>query len=252
MRYRTPTYYTDAQRALMWGRWKEGWTLHQIAHLLNRADMSVEEFLLRPEAFDHRDGSGPAMSELHEPSARGRVQSTGAVAPCREEWCKSRNVRAQRFTTCWRRPWAHEAHRIATMSNQLDVRVLDLGDQPVDSEHELLSVPIRTICQQRASVRHKLAIAPSAGPALYLAVTHMRQAADVIGTPRMPECGEHVFERKLGGEVVFHAAVQHSGACTRLENWLCLNRVDAGDFDLQTASSLGLVVSPSRWRGPTI
>jgi hypothetical protein len=27
MRYRTRTYYTDAQKALMWERWKEGWTL---------------------------------------------------------------------------------------------------------------------------------------------------------------------------------------------------------------------------------
>jgi hypothetical protein len=28
MRYRTRTYYTDAQKALMWERWKQGWTLH--------------------------------------------------------------------------------------------------------------------------------------------------------------------------------------------------------------------------------
>ncbi len=36
MKYRTRTYYTDAQKALMWERWKEGWTLHQIAQLFNR------------------------------------------------------------------------------------------------------------------------------------------------------------------------------------------------------------------------
>ena len=38
MRYRTRTYYTEAQKALMWERWKQGWTLHQIAHLSWYAD----------------------------------------------------------------------------------------------------------------------------------------------------------------------------------------------------------------------
>ena len=45
MRYRTRTYYTDGQKALMWERWKEGWTLHQIAHLFNRAHTSVRGVL---------------------------------------------------------------------------------------------------------------------------------------------------------------------------------------------------------------
>ena len=45
MKYRTRTYYTDAQKALMWERWKEGWTLHQIAHLFNRAHTSVRGVL---------------------------------------------------------------------------------------------------------------------------------------------------------------------------------------------------------------
>ena len=31
MKRRTRTYYTDGQRALMWERWKAGWTLHQLA-----------------------------------------------------------------------------------------------------------------------------------------------------------------------------------------------------------------------------
>ncbi len=41
MKRRTRTYYTDAQKALMWERWKEGWTLHQIAQLFNRPHTSV-------------------------------------------------------------------------------------------------------------------------------------------------------------------------------------------------------------------
>ena len=47
MKYRTRTYYTDGQKALMWERWKEGWTLHQIAQLFNRAHTSVQGILAR-------------------------------------------------------------------------------------------------------------------------------------------------------------------------------------------------------------
>ena len=47
MKYRTRTYYTDAQKALMWERWKEGWSLQQIAQLFNRAHTSVQKILSR-------------------------------------------------------------------------------------------------------------------------------------------------------------------------------------------------------------
>ena len=47
MKYRTRIYYTDAQKALMWERWKEGWTLHQIAQLFNRPHTSVQGILSR-------------------------------------------------------------------------------------------------------------------------------------------------------------------------------------------------------------
>ena len=47
MKRRTRTYYTDVQKALMWERWKEGWTLHQIAQLFNRPHTSVRGILSR-------------------------------------------------------------------------------------------------------------------------------------------------------------------------------------------------------------
>ena len=47
MTYRTRTYYTDSQKALMWERWKQGWTLHQIAQLFNRAHTSIQGILAR-------------------------------------------------------------------------------------------------------------------------------------------------------------------------------------------------------------
>ena len=45
MKYRTRTYYTDGQKALMWERWKESWTLHQIGKLFDRAHTSVRGIL---------------------------------------------------------------------------------------------------------------------------------------------------------------------------------------------------------------
>jgi len=47
MAYRTRTYYTESQKALMWERWKQGWTLHQIAELFNRPHTSVQGILSR-------------------------------------------------------------------------------------------------------------------------------------------------------------------------------------------------------------
>ena len=47
MKYRTRTYYTDAQKGVMWERWKQGWTLHQIAQLFNRSHTSVHGILAR-------------------------------------------------------------------------------------------------------------------------------------------------------------------------------------------------------------
>ena len=47
MNYRKRTYYTDNQKALMWERWKAGWTLHQIGHLFDRAHTSIQTILSR-------------------------------------------------------------------------------------------------------------------------------------------------------------------------------------------------------------
>jgi IS30 family transposase len=47
MTYRTRTYYTDSQKALMWERWKEGDSLQQIAQLFDRSHSSIEGILAR-------------------------------------------------------------------------------------------------------------------------------------------------------------------------------------------------------------
>ncbi len=45
MKYRTRTYYTDSQKALMWERWKQGWTLHEIGKLFDRHHGWVRQIL---------------------------------------------------------------------------------------------------------------------------------------------------------------------------------------------------------------
>ncbi len=70
MKYRTRTYYTDGQKALMWERWKEGWTLHQIAKLFDRAHTSVQGILgasggIRP-AERHRAEVALTLPEREE------------------------------------------------------------------------------------------------------------------------------------------------------------------------------------------
>ena len=47
MKQRTRIYYSDAQKAVMWERWKQGWTLHQIAQLFNRAHTSVQGIFVK-------------------------------------------------------------------------------------------------------------------------------------------------------------------------------------------------------------
>src|SRR5512132_175619 len=85
MKRRTRTFYTDTQKALMWERWKEGWTLHQIAQLFNRAHTSVRGVLsqtggIRPPTRS-RCASSLTLSEREEISrALVEGQSIRSVA----------------------------------------------------------------------------------------------------------------------------------------------------------------------------
>ena len=47
MNRRTRTYYTDSQKALMWERWRAGWTLHEIGHLFDGPHTSIHNILSR-------------------------------------------------------------------------------------------------------------------------------------------------------------------------------------------------------------
>jgi hypothetical protein len=41
MKLRPRIYYSNGQKALMWERWKQGWTLHEIGKLFDRAHSSI-------------------------------------------------------------------------------------------------------------------------------------------------------------------------------------------------------------------
>ena len=45
MTRRSPIFYSDSQKALMWERWKAGDTLHQIANLFDQSHSSVNRIL---------------------------------------------------------------------------------------------------------------------------------------------------------------------------------------------------------------
>ena len=47
MKQRPRIYYSEPQKALMWKRWKEGWTLHQIGQLFDRPHTSIQQILSR-------------------------------------------------------------------------------------------------------------------------------------------------------------------------------------------------------------
>ena len=45
MKRRPRIYYSDSQKALMWERWKQGWTLQEIGKLFERAHSSIHRIL---------------------------------------------------------------------------------------------------------------------------------------------------------------------------------------------------------------
>lgn len=47
MKQRPRIYYSDSQKALMWERWKEGWTLHEIGKLFDRPHTSIHQILVQ-------------------------------------------------------------------------------------------------------------------------------------------------------------------------------------------------------------
>jgi IS30 family transposase len=70
MKRRTRKHYTDTQKALMWDRWKEGWTLHQIGLLFDRPHTSIQTILVKTGGIRpldrHRCSTALSLREREE------------------------------------------------------------------------------------------------------------------------------------------------------------------------------------------
>ena len=70
MKQRPRIYYSDSQKAKMWERWKDGWTLHRIAQLFDRSHSSIQPIIaetggIRP-AQRHRSALALTLAEREE------------------------------------------------------------------------------------------------------------------------------------------------------------------------------------------
>ena len=116
MKYRTRTYYTDVQKALMWERWKQGWTLHQIGKLFDRAHTSVQGILsasggIRP-VQRHRAQVALSLAEREEISravVAGRSIRAIAVLLGRAASTVSREIKRNGGQECYRASQADQA-----------------------------------------------------------------------------------------------------------------------------------------------
>jgi len=116
MKQRPRIYYTESQRALMWERWKQGATLHQIARLFDRAHTSVRGVLaatggIRPPAR-RRSRLALTLAEREEISrAVVAGQSTRAIAAklMRAPSTVSREIRRNGDRACYRATLADQA-----------------------------------------------------------------------------------------------------------------------------------------------
>ena len=62
MKRRPRIYYSDSQKALMWERWKQGWTLQEIGKLFDRGHTSVQKILAESGGFRPADRSRAATA----------------------------------------------------------------------------------------------------------------------------------------------------------------------------------------------
>src|SRR5450755_3974337 len=116
MKCRTRTYYTDGQKALMWERWKQGWTLHQIAKLFDRAHTSVQGILgasggIRP-AERRRARVALTLAEREEISravVAGQSIRTVAALLGRAASTVSREIKRNGGQECYRASQADQA-----------------------------------------------------------------------------------------------------------------------------------------------
>ena len=131
MKYRTRTYYTDSQKALMWERWKQGWTLHQIAKLFDRTHASLQGILaasggIRP-AERHRAEVALTLAEREEISRACGGRSIDPNDRCSARpSCIHRQPRDQ--AQRWTRVLSGESSRSGRMGSGTSSQDLQAGE----------------------------------------------------------------------------------------------------------------------------
>lgn len=78
MKRRPRIYYSDSQKALMWERWKQGWTLHEIGKLFDRPHTSIHQILAATGGFrPPQRARAPAALTLAEREEISRAMVAG-------------------------------------------------------------------------------------------------------------------------------------------------------------------------------
>jgi IS30 family transposase len=116
MKYRTRTFYTDSQKALMWERWRQGESLHDIARLFDRKHTSVRTVLaatggIRPPVR-RRSSLALTLKEREEISravVAGQPIRSMAAGLGRSASTISREIRRNGGQECYRASQADQA-----------------------------------------------------------------------------------------------------------------------------------------------
>ena len=88
MKQRPRIYYSDSQKALMWERWKQGWTLHEIGKLFDRAHSSIHRILaetggIRPA---QRARAATALTLAQREEISRAIVAGRRFGPSRHDW----------------------------------------------------------------------------------------------------------------------------------------------------------------------
>lgn len=62
MKRRPRIYYSESQKALMWERWKQGWTLNEIGRLFDRPHTSIRQIFVRTGGIQPKARSRASMA----------------------------------------------------------------------------------------------------------------------------------------------------------------------------------------------
>ena len=79
MKQRPRIYYSEAQKAIMWDRWRRGETLHHIAQLFDRGHSSIHRILSESGGFR----PPPRLRSRLALSLREREEISRGVVACR-------------------------------------------------------------------------------------------------------------------------------------------------------------------------